>query len=114
MGCDRTARGGTTNELSVATMMADVMARVAIARQARAAAGGPNEPRDPATFEALYVIKMDINLDDEIDDQRRIDGEHWCLQNARQRWSRRTDKRRGVVSFRFEDDHDATMFRLAN
>lgn len=114
MGWDRTARGGTTNELSVATMMADVMARVAAERQARRAAGGPNEPSDPATFPAPHIIKMSIDLDDEIDDQRRIEGEHWCLENTRQRWSRRTDKRLGEVRFEFEDDNDAIMFRLRN
>lgn len=108
------AEDRTTDERSAATIMATVMSRVAAERQARQAAGGPNEPSDPATFPAPFVIKMSIDLDDEIDDQRRIDGEQWCLDHAKHRWCRRTDKRHGEVSFEFEDDHDAIMFRLWN
>ena len=104
----------TTNERPMATIMATVMARVAAARQARRAAGGPNEPSDPATFPASHIIKMSIDLDNEIDDQRRIVAEQWCLGHAKHRWCRRTDKRLGEVSFEFEDDNDAIKFRLWN
>ena len=114
MRYDDIAGDQTTNQRSVATMMATVMARVAAARQARKAAGGPNEPSDPATFVAPFVIKMSIDLDNDIDDQRRINGEQWCLDHAKHRWRRRTDRRRGEVSFEFEDHRDAVMFRLWN
>lgn len=111
---DEIAKGKANAELSVATMMTVVMARVAAAKQARAALSNSNEPSDPNTFSAPYVITMLINLDDQIDDQRRIDGEQWCLNSAKHRWCRLIDKRRGKVLFKFEHLHDATMFRLAN
>ena len=106
--------GATGAAASMAVMTASIKNRVAAQQQARRTSGGPNTPSDPATFSAPHVIEMSIDIDDRIDDLRRIEAEHWCLDNAKHRWFRRTDKRHGTVSFAFEQEHDAIMFRLTN
>lgn len=65
-------------------------------------------------FIAPYKVVLIINLDDRADDQRRIDAEHWCCVETKGRWFRAVDKRYGNVSFEFEDQQEATLFRLFN
>ena len=73
-----------------------------------------NKPSDPATFVAPYRINMAIDIDDRIDDGRRIRAENWCLHNTSRGWFRRIPKCLGSIEFHFEDQNEATMFWLAN
>lgn len=72
-----------------------------------------NKPSDPASFVARYRIDVLINIDDRIDDRRRLQAEHWCLHNTSRRWFRRIPKHPGPVEFHFEGQNEATMFWLA-
>ncbi len=71
-----------------------------------------NKPSAP--FTPSHRITWQINFDDETDDRRRIEGEWWCCDNTQRRWFRRALTRHGAVEFHFEDQHEATMFWLAN
>jgi hypothetical protein len=101
------------HDWTVATMAA-LKVRLAASREARRASSGLNEPTDPDLLVAPFRVELSIDFDDLSDDARRIAAERWCLQNAEQRWFRRIDRRRQVVSFAFEHHLDATMFRLSH
>ena len=73
-----------------------------------------NRQSDPASFVAPYRIDLDLDIDDMIEDQQRVQAENWCYFNTQRRWFRRVPKRPGPVEFHFEDQNEATMFWLAN
>ncbi len=71
-----------------------------------------NKPVPP--FVTPYHIELQINLDDMMDDSRRVAGECWCCDQAQGRWFRSVNKLSGTVRFSFEDEKDAVRFWLAN
>lgn len=71
-----------------------------------------NKPVTP--FVTPYTIELQINLDDMMDDRRRVAGEWWCCDQAHGRWFRSVNKLTGAVRFSFEHEKDAVRFWLAN
>ena len=65
-------------------------------------------------FHTPHSIELQINLDDAIDDRRRIVAEWWCCDQAQGRWFRSVNKLTGAVRFSFGRHTDAIQFWLAN
>lgn len=65
-------------------------------------------------FPTNHHIDLKVDLDDAVDDRRRIIAEAWCCDQAQGRWFRAVDKLAGIVRFSFERDRDAVAFWLAN
>lgn len=65
-------------------------------------------------FDTPYRIELQVNLDNAVDDRRRIVAEWWCCDHALGPWFRSVNKLTGTVRFSFEDKNDAIHFWLAN
>lgn len=65
-------------------------------------------------FPTDHHIDLKVDLDDAVDDRRRIVAEWWCCGQAQGRWFRSVNKLSGTVRFSFERDRDAVAFWLAN
>jgi len=65
-------------------------------------------------FPTNHHIDLKVDLDDPVDDRRRIVAEWWCCDQAKGAWFRAVNKRTGVVRFSFGHYRDAIAFWLAN
>lgn len=65
-------------------------------------------------FPTNHHIDLKVDLDDPIDDRRRIVAESWCCNQAEGAWFRAVNKRTGSVRFSFKAERDALLFWLAN
>jgi len=63
-------------------------------------------------FPTDYHIDLKVDLDDSVDDRRRIVAEWWCCDQAQGRWFRSVNKLTGTVRFSFEDEKGAALFRM--
>jgi hypothetical protein len=67
-----------------------------------------------APFKTNYCIELAVDIDNAVEDRRRIVAEAWCCIHAASHWFRSVDKRSGTVRFSFADYRDAIAFWLAN
>lgn len=65
-------------------------------------------------FATDHHIDLQVDLDDAIDDRRRIVAEWWCCDHSLGPWFRSVNKLTGTVRFSFEREQDGVLFWLAN